>query len=165
MSDGTHAAPDSFISKYIFSVDHKVIAVQYLLTGMVMALVGGFLAYVIRMQLADPTGSVPGYGSLDFVQYNAVVTMHGTIMIFWVAMPTLLAAFSNLLIPLMLGADDMAFPKLNRLSYWVFFLSTLVLLSSLDNLVKGAAGQALQCANLMSGFPEQTGLLETAFLP
>ncbi len=130
MSDGAHAHPESFISKYVCSGDHTVIAVQYRLTGMVVGLVGGFLAYVIRMQLAEPTGSVPGYGTLNFVEYNAVVTMHGTIMIFWVAMPILLAAFSNLLIPLMLGADDMAFPKLNRLSYWTFLLSTVVLVSS-----------------------------------
>jgi cytochrome c oxidase subunit 1 len=131
MTDTAHShPPQSFLWKYVFSTDHKVIAKQYLFTGMAMALLGGFLAYVIRMNLNAPGESIPGYGALNFVQYNAVVTMHGTIMIFWVAMPILLAAFGNFLIPLMVGADDMAFPRLNMMSYWVFLLSTVVLVAS-----------------------------------
>jgi cytochrome c oxidase subunit 1 len=131
MTDTAHAHhPESFIWKYVFSTDHKVIAKQYLFTGMAMALLGGFLAYVIRMNLNAPGESIPGYGALNYIQYNSVVTMHGTIMIFWVAMPVLIAAFGNYLIPLMCGCDDMVFPKINRLSYQIFLLSALVLISS-----------------------------------
>ncbi|MFW9769857.1 MAG: cbb3-type cytochrome c oxidase subunit I [Candidatus Thorarchaeota archaeon] len=130
MTDSAHAPTESFLRRYVFSTDHKVIAKQYLFTGVAMALVGGFLAYVIRMQLASPGQPVPGYGMLNFLQYNAVVTMHGTIMIFWVAMPILLAALGNFLIPLMVGAPDMAFPRLNMLSYWTFLVSTVVLVAS-----------------------------------
>ncbi|MDE2796603.1 MAG: cbb3-type cytochrome c oxidase subunit I, partial [Gemmatimonadota bacterium] len=108
-----------------------VIAMQYMFTGMFMALVGGFMAYVFRMQLAFPGINVPGFGMVSMGEYNALVTNHGTIMIFWVAMPVLLAAFGNYLIPLMVGADDMVFPKINRLSFQVFFVSTIVILASL----------------------------------
>lgn len=120
----------SFWTKYIFSVDHKVIGLQYMITGLVMALLGGFLAHVFRYQLAWPGASIPGFGTLAPDTYNAVVTMHGTIMVFWVAMPVLLAGFGNYLLPLMIGAEDMAFPRLNRLSYWTFFVSTVVLVGS-----------------------------------
>jgi cytochrome c oxidase subunit 1 len=130
MTTSTEAHPQSFLSKYVFSTDHKVIAKQYMFTGMTMAVIGGLLAYVMRMQLADPGVAVPGYGTVGPAAYNAIVTMHGTIMIFWVAMPLLLAALGNFLIPLMVGAGDMAFPRLNMLSYWTFFVSTLVLISS-----------------------------------
>jgi len=115
---------------YLWSTDHKVIAMQYLFTGMLMALIGGFAVYVFRMQLAFPGQSVPLFGRVSSGQYNSLVTMHGTIMIFWVAMPVLLAAFGNFLIPLMLGCDDMVFPRVNRLSYQVFLLSAVVLVAS-----------------------------------
>lgn len=120
----------SFWQKYIFSTDHKIIAMQYMLTGMFMALIGGFFAYTFRMQLAFPGIEVLGFGVVTPHAYNSLVTNHGTIMIFWVAMPVLLAAFGNYLIPLMIGCDDMVFPRLNRLSYQVFLLSALVLLAS-----------------------------------
>jgi cytochrome c oxidase subunit 1 len=125
-----HAEP-SFFSRYVFSTDHKMIAMQYMFTGMFMALVGGFLAYAFRMQNGFPGVEVPGYGIVSPNEYNALVTNHGTIMIFWVAMPVLIAAFGNFLIPLMLGCDDMVFPRINRLSYQIFLLSTLVILASL----------------------------------
>ena len=127
-----HAAhhDKGFVKTYLWSTDHKVIAMQYLFTGMLMALIGGFAVYVFRMQLAFPGQSVPLFGRVSAGQYNALVTMHGTIMIFWVAMPVLLAAFGNFLIPLMLGCDDMVFPKVNRLSYQVFLLSAVVLVAS-----------------------------------
>ena len=118
------------IRSWIFSTDHKVIALQYMFTGMAMALIGGFFAYVFRTQLAFPGMSVPGFGIVGPNEYNALVTNHGAIMIFWVAMPVLIAAFGNFLIPLMLGCDDMVFPRLNRLSYQIFLLSAVVLLSS-----------------------------------
>ncbi|MCZ7677470.1 MAG: cbb3-type cytochrome c oxidase subunit I [Sandaracinaceae bacterium] len=129
---GGHGAhhEQSFFVKYLWSTDHKVIAMQYLFTGMAMALLGGFFAYAFRMQLAFPGASVPGFGVVTPDAYNSLVTNHGSIMIFWVAMPVLIAAFGNYLIPLMIGCDDMVFPRLNRLSYQIFLLSALILLAS-----------------------------------
>lgn len=120
----------TFWSKYIFSTDHKVIGFQYLFTGMAMALIGGFFSYVFRMQLAFPGVSIPFFGVVSPAAYNSLVTNHGTIMIFWVAMPVLIAAMGNFLIPLMIGCDDMVFPKINRLSYQIFLLSAVVLIAS-----------------------------------
>ncbi len=126
----SHHAEPGFVQKYLWSTDHKMIAMQYMFTGMAMALLGGFFAYVFRMQLAFPGIEVPLFGIVSPHEYNALITNHGAIMIFWVAMPVLIAAFGNYLIPLMIGADDMVFPKLNRLSYQIFLLSALVLLAS-----------------------------------
>ncbi len=126
----THQHGESFFQKYLWSTDHKIIGFQYMFTGMFMALIGGFFAYAFRAQLAFPGAHVPGYGQVSPAEYNALVTNHGTIMIFWVAMPVLIAAFGNFLIPLMIGCDDMVFPRLNRLSFQVFFVSALVLLAS-----------------------------------
>jgi cytochrome c oxidase subunit 1 len=120
----------SFVSKYVFSTDHKIIAQQYMYTGMAMGIMGAFMAYVFRMQLAFPGQSVPGWGLVTPANYNALVTNHGAVMIFWVAMPVLIAAFGNYLIPLMVGCDDMVFPKINRLSYQIFLLSAVVLIAS-----------------------------------
>jgi len=128
-SASTHSE-QSFWQKYIFSTDHKVIALQYFFTGVMMAVVGAFLVYVFRMQLAFPGKEVLGFGVVSSGEYNALVTNHGTIMIFWVAMPMLIATFGNYLIPLMVGCDDMVFPRLNRLSFQIFFLSALVMLAS-----------------------------------
>ena len=127
----------SFWAKYVFPLDHKIIAMQYLFTGMLMALIGGFTVYVFRMQLAFPGAHVPGYGVVSPDQYNMLVTTHGSVMIFWVAMPVLIAALGNYLIPLMIGADDMVFPRLNRLSYQIFLISSIVLVASF--FVKGGA--------------------------
>ncbi len=120
----------SFVEKYLLSTDHKIIGMQYMFTGMLMGLIGAFFSYVFRMQLAFPGKEVPLFGLVNSMQYNSLVTNHGTIMIFWVAMPVLIAAFGNYLIPLMIGADDMVFPRLNRLSYQIFLVSALVLISS-----------------------------------
>lgn len=128
--DDHHHEELNFWQKYIFPLDHKVIGMQYLITGFLMALLGGFFVYVFRMQLAFPGAEVPFFGTVTPAQYNSLVTNHGTIMIFWVAMPILVAAFGNYLIPLMIGCDDMVFPRLNRLSYQVFFLSAVVLIAS-----------------------------------
>src|SRR3989337_1701438 len=106
----------SFWSKYLFSTDHKVIGMQYTIVGLIMALVGGYLSYVFRMQLAYPGETVPLYGDLGPQQYNAFVTMHGMIMFFWVAMPILLAGFSNLLIPLMIRTHPTALPRRDHIS-------------------------------------------------
>ena len=129
--DDHHHHEPTFMEKYVIPTDHKFIAMQYLLTGMAMAVFGGFFAYAFRMQLAWPGSDIPLFGHMSPAEYNAAVTNHGTIMIFWVAMPVLIAAFGNYLIPLMVGADDMAFPRLNRLSYQVFLLSSIVIVASL----------------------------------
>jgi cytochrome c oxidase subunit 1 len=135
VADAAHGHGDhheqSWVSKYLFSTDHKIIAMQYMFTGMFVALIGGFMAYVFRTQLAFPGADVPGFGIVSPGQYNALVTNHGSLMIFWVAMPVLVAGFGNFLIPLMVGCDDMVFPRLNRLSYQIFFLSTVIILVSL----------------------------------
>jgi len=126
-----HAAHEpSGLLKYVWSTDHKMIAFQYLFTGMAMALIGGYTAYAFRMQLAFPGEVVPLFGRVSAATYNSLVTSHGTIMIFWVAMPVLIAAFGNFLIPLMIGCDDMAFPKVNRLSFQIFFLSAVLIVAS-----------------------------------
>jgi cytochrome c oxidase subunit 1 len=125
-----HSEPGG-IMKYLWSTDHKVIALQYMFTGMAMALIAGFMAYVFRMQIAYPGLSVPFFGHVSPDVYNALITNHGSIMVFWVAMPVLLAGFGNFLIPLMCGCDDMVFPRINRLSYQLFLLSAIVLLVSL----------------------------------
>ncbi|MBX7098234.1 MAG: cbb3-type cytochrome c oxidase subunit I [Myxococcaceae bacterium] len=127
--DHAHHEP-GFIEKYLWSTDHKMIGFQYLFTGMLMALVGGFTVYAFRMQLAFPGVAVPGYGRVTASDYNALITTHGSVMIFWVAMPVLIAALGNYLIPLMIGCDDMVFPRLNRLSYQIFLVSAVILMAS-----------------------------------
>jgi cytochrome c oxidase subunit 1 len=124
-----HAEPNWFL-KYFWSTDHKVIAMQYMFTGMAMAMIAGFMAYVFRMQIAFPGTNVPLFGHVSPDTYNTLITQHGSIMVFWVAMPVLLAGFGNFLIPLMVGCDDMVFPRINRLSYQLFLLSALVLIAS-----------------------------------
>jgi cytochrome c oxidase subunit 1 len=125
-----HHEEVSWWRTYLFSTDHKIIAMQYMFTGMAMALIGGFFAYAFRMQQAFPGLDVPLYGLVTPNKYNVLITNHGAIMIFWVAMPVLIAAFGNFLIPLMLGCDDMVFPRINRLSYQIFLLSAVILLLS-----------------------------------
>jgi len=126
---GGHAQ-QSWFRTYMLSTDHKIICFQYMFTGMALALVAGFFSYVFRMQMAFPGMNVPGWGLVTPADYNMLVTNHGAIMIFWVAMPVLIAAFGNYLIPLMIGADDMVFPRINRLSYQIFLLSVVVLFVS-----------------------------------
>jgi len=132
---------ETFITKYIFSQDHKMIAKQFLITGMMMAVVGMIMSALFRLQLANPGQSyailemllgkwAPG-GVLDPSMYLALVTMHGTILVFWVLTAGLSGTFANFLIPLQIGARDMASGFLNMLSYWFFFLATVVLLWSL----------------------------------
>ncbi len=128
---GQHAHPEpNWFLKYGWSTDHKIISLQYMFTGMIMALIAGFMAYVFRMQIAYPGMNIPLFGHVSPDTYNVLITQHGSIMVFWVAMPVLLAGFGNLLIPLMCGCDDMVFPRINRLSYQLFLLSALVLIAS-----------------------------------
>lgn len=135
-----HPVPKSWVRRYIFSIDHKVIGMQYLFTTLFFLVFGGFLAMLIRWQLAYPWEPVPIVGKYLFTQsdpkgsvsaesYIMLVTMHGTIMVFFVVAPMLVGAFGNFLIPLMIGARDMAFPFLNMLSYWFFFLAGVVLVA------------------------------------
>lgn len=140
MVSATHPLAQEFRRTYLFSTDHKTIAKQYLSLGLFWAIIGGFLAYLMRWQLAYPDTPVPGWGYIAPDFYNMLVTMHGTIMVFFVAMPILLASFGNFLIPLMVGAPDMAFPRLNMLSFWTFALASLVLLLSF--FVPGGAAAA-----------------------
>jgi len=121
---------EGWFQKYFWSTDHKMIGKQYLFTGLFLGVVGAYFAYVFRMQQAFPGKPVPGYGLVTGADYNALITSHGSIMIFWLAMPVLIAAFGNFLIPLMIGCDDMVFPRLNRLSYQIFLLSAIVLAAS-----------------------------------
>ncbi len=131
-----HAHPElGFLRKYIFSEDHKIIGIQFLFSGIIFFFVGGLLALLVRLQLGWPTGTIPWLGrwfpanwgermSQDF--YTMVFTMHASVMIFFVIIPLLTGAFGNFLIPLMIGAKDMAFPKLNMMSYWFMWPAFLV---------------------------------------
>jgi cytochrome c oxidase subunit 1 len=130
----------SFWTTYVFSTDHKTIAKQYLAQGLFWTVVGGLLAGAMRWQLAWPDTKIPLLGEIGPDVYNMLVTMHGTIMVFFVAMPILLGAFGNFLIPLMIGARDMVFPRLNMLSVWTFALASLVMLASF--FVPGGAASA-----------------------
>ena len=153
----SHGEPESFLRKYVFSVDHKVIGKQYMITGLFMALLGGYFAFVFRSQLAWPGEPVAGFGTVPPHKYNFLVTIHGTVMVFWVAMPVLVAGFGNLFVPLMVGADDMAFPRLNMMSYWVFFTSTLVLIASFF-MPGGASSVGWTAYPPLSGSFEATGV-------
>ncbi|HEV2356712.1 MAG TPA: cbb3-type cytochrome c oxidase subunit I [bacterium] len=119
------AHAESFVRHYIFSLDHKMIGKQYYFTTLFMALIGGALAMLMRRHLGWPE-----QGTLDPGQYLAAATMHGTIMIFFFLTSILTGAFGNFLIPLMIGARDMAFPFLNMVSFWTLVPGVLVLLSS-----------------------------------
>ena len=137
-----HHHKDTFITKYIFSIDHKMIAKQYLITGIFMGIIGVGLSMLFRMQLAWPEESFKIFNVLlgdKFAPngvmandiYLALVTIHGTIMVFFVLTAALSGTFSNLLIPLQIGARDMASGTLNMISYWLFFLSSVIMISSL----------------------------------
>ena len=136
----------NFITTYIFSQDHKMIAKQFLITGMFWALIGASMSIIFRLQLGFPEESMAwlkpllgkwitineaGIGTLAPEFYYALVTMHGTIIVFFVLTAGLSGTFSNLLIPLQVGARDMASPMLNMFSYWFFFLAGLIMFFSL----------------------------------
>ena len=128
-----------FWRTYIFSTDHKMIGRQFLFLGLFMLVIGGVLAMLMRWQLAWPETAVPGFGWVPEPYmyegiippntYNSLFTMHATIMIFFAVMPIMIGCFGNFLIPLMIGARDMAFPVLNMLSFWVGLLGGLVMLA------------------------------------
>jgi cytochrome c oxidase subunit 1 len=135
-----HPAPTSFIRKYIFSIDHKVIGIQYLLLAMASVFVGMFLSVLMRLNLTwpgtkwpilatlFPLGAPNGIMQPEF--YLSLVTMHGTMMVFFVLTTAPQGGFGNYFLPIQIGADDMAFPTLNMMSFWVTFVGFLVLLSA-----------------------------------
>ncbi|MBL8696585.1 MAG: cbb3-type cytochrome c oxidase subunit I [Planctomycetes bacterium] len=136
MDDHIHPEPTSFLSKYVFSYDHKIIGKQFLGLGLFGLLVGGIMAMVIRWTIANPGVPFPVLGNLLFPDTNGVlpsdsylmfVTMHGTIMIFFAITPILIGGFGNFTIPLLIGARDMAFPTLNMLSFWIMVLATAIM--------------------------------------
>src|SRR5713101_4915028 len=136
-----HEHPElGFGRKYIFSTDHKIIGIQFLFSGLIFLVIGGTLAMLVRIQLGWPHSDIPILGKawwpaneghrIDPAFYNMLFSMHATIMIFFVIIPLLGGAFGNFLIPLMIGAKDMAFPKLNMCSYWVMWPGFLMILAS-----------------------------------
>lgn len=138
--DGHHHH-ETFITKYVFSQDHKMIAKQFLITGIIWAIIGGLMSVLFRIQLGYPDVSLPwledifGHwakdGKITPEFYYALGTMHGTILVFFVLTAGLSGTFANLLIPFQVGARDMASPFLNMLSYWFFVLASITILASL----------------------------------
>ncbi len=128
MTDTHHE--ESFLRKYIFSIDHKVIGIQYGIMSLLFLLLGFGLMMVMRWQLAYPDQPLPFLGwRLSPDMYNSFGAMHGTIMIFLGVVPVITGAFGNYLVPLQVGACDMAFPKLNMASFWCYFVGGIVMLS------------------------------------
>src|SRR5262245_2245635 len=130
-----------FWRHYVFSQDHKVIGIQYAITGLLFLLIGFVLMMVMRWQLAHPGQPLPLIGSWlgpsrtsqgvllpEF--YNSLGAMHGTIMVFLGVVPLAVGGFGNFVVPLQIGARDMAFPKLNMASYWTYFLGGSIMLAS-----------------------------------
>ncbi len=136
-----HHHKETFITKYIFSQDHKTIANQFLITGIIWAIIGGLFSVLFRLQLGYPDETFPFLetffgkwakgGRIEANFYYALITMHGTILVFFVLTAGLSGTFANLLIPLQVGARDMASPFMNMLSYWFFFLASVVMMTSL----------------------------------
>src|SRR3989449_3814906 len=136
-----HPAPTGFIRKYIFSLDHKVIGIQYILLALTAVLVGMLMSVLMRINLSwlgtklsilgtlFPTGAPDGVMNPEF--YLSLVTMHGTIMVFFVLTTAPQGGFGNYFLPIQIGADDMAFPFLNMMSFWVTFVGFIVLLSAI----------------------------------
>ncbi len=137
---GHHEAPQGFIRKYIFSYDHKVIGIQYYLLALFSVFLGMTLSVLVRLNLAWPGTEIPILGTLfpegapDGVMtpefYLSMLTMHGTIMVFFVLTTAPQSGFGNYFLPIQIGADDMAFPTLNMLSFWVTFLALMVILAA-----------------------------------
>jgi cytochrome c oxidase subunit 1 len=149
--DHIHPAPTNFLSKYVFSTDHKIIGIQFLFSGLIFFVLGGLLAMAVRWQLAWPWKPIPILGRLLWSDpslgyqmppefYNKLFSMHASVMIFFVIIPLLTGAFGNFLIPLMIGARDMAFPKLNMFSYWFMWPAFITITYSF--FVEGGSAEA-----------------------
>ena len=164
--DHGHHHKQSFIEKYIFSTDHKMISKQYLITGLLMGVIGILMSVLFRMQLAWPEESFAMFefflgkwapdGVMSPEVYLALVTIHGTIMVFFVLTAGLSGTFSNLLIPLQIGARDMASGFLNMISYWLFFVSCVIMLSSLF-IESGPASAGWTIYPPLSALPQAIG--------
>ena len=138
---GAHHAPTGFIRKYIFSIDHKVIGIQYLLLALFSVVLGMLMSILMRMKMTWPDHAWPLLGWLfpegapggvmtpEF--YLSLVTMHGTMMVFFVLTTAPQGGFGNYFLPIQIGADDMAFPVLNMLSFWTTLLGLVVLASAI----------------------------------
>jgi cytochrome c oxidase subunit 1 len=155
-----------FWGTYVFSTDHKMIARQFLFLGLVMLVIGGLLAMLIRWQLGWPEQPVPGLfrwlfpeteGVIPPETYNMLFTMHATLMIFFVVMPIMVGCFGNFLIPLMVGARDMAFPRLNMLSFWTGAVSGAVMLAGFF-VPKGHAASGWTAYAPLSAVPQYQGV-------
>jgi cytochrome c oxidase subunit 1 len=154
---------ESFLTKYVFSQDHKMIAKQFLITGIIMGVIAMLLSILFRIQLAYPDESFPllevflgkfaPEGRLDPNFYLSLVTIHGTIMVFFVLTAGLSGTFSNLLIPLQLGARDMASPFMNMLSYWLFFTASVIMLGTFF-IESGPAGAGWTIYPPLSALPK-----------
>ncbi len=161
--DHEHHHHETFLTKYVFSQDHKMIGKQFLITGITMAVIAMLLSILFRIQLAYPDKSFPllttllgrfaPNGRLDPEFYLSLVTIHGTIMVFFVLTAGLSGTFSNLLIPLQVGARDMASPFVNMLSYWFFFIASIIMLSSFF-IQKGPAGAGWTIYPPLSALPK-----------
>ena len=163
---GVHE-PSGFWSHYVFSTDHKMIGRQFLFMGLFMLIIGGTLAMLIRWQLAWPETEVPGLGwvpeptmyegIIPPSTYNMLFTMHATIMIFFVVMPVMVGGFGNFLIPIMIGAKDMAFPLLNMLSFWVGAVAGVIMVASFF-VIGGAASGGWTSYTPLAGAAVYTGV-------
>src|SRR5712672_2855016 len=125
-----HAAPQGFIRKWVFSLDHKVIGLQYYFLALTAVFVGMFLSLLMRIHLIWPTAILPLVGEIKPETYLALVTMHGTIMVFFVLTTAPQGGFGNYFLPIQIGAPDMAFPVLNMLSLWTTFVAYVVMLAA-----------------------------------
>ncbi len=156
-----HAAPQGFIRKYIFSLDHKVIGIQYYFLALTAVFVGMFLSLLMRIHMIWPTLVLPLVGDIKPETYLSLVTMHGTIMVFFVLTTAPQGGFGNYMLPIQIGAPDMAFPVLNMLSFWTTFVGFVVILAAF--FVTGGAplhgwtGYAPLSALTNSGPGEQLG--------
>src|SRR6202171_2506718 len=125
-----HSAPQGFIRKWVFSLDHKVIGLQYYFLALTAVFVGMFLSLLMRIHLIWPSVALPLIGEIRPETYLSLLTMHGTIMVFFVLTTAPQGGFGNYFLPIQIGAADMAFPVLNMLSFWVTFLAYLVMLAA-----------------------------------
>ena len=125
-----HAAPQGFIRKYIFSLDHKVIGMQYYFLALIAVFVGMFLSLLMRIHLIWPEAVLPLVGSIKPETYLSLLTMHGTIMVFFVLTTAPQSGFGNYFLPIQIGAPDMAFPVLNMLSFWTTFVAFVVIIAA-----------------------------------
>jgi cytochrome c oxidase subunit I len=135
-----HGAPTSFIRKYVFSLDHKIIGLQYYALALAAVVTGMVLSWIMRIHLVWPNAPIPGLGALAKVgapggvvtpeYYLQLMTMHGTLMVFFVLTNAPFAAFGNYFLPIQIGAEDMAFPRFNMMSFWTTFVAFCILISA-----------------------------------